>query len=93
MRTLFQRIDDNTIADIAADQVYTGALNDGGDILRLLDPTGPEVDTACAAGSVLALVTPPAAAARAAWTHTPDCLSDAWLCARSDPGRAAARRR
>jgi hypothetical protein len=47
---LLERTDDTTIADIASDQRYTGALRDSGETLRLIDPTGAFVDSANADG-------------------------------------------
>ncbi len=43
---LLERGDDNTVPGIKADQIYTGALNDGGEALNLIDPEGRIVDTA-----------------------------------------------
>lgn len=43
---LLERTDDLTVADIAADQMYTGGLNNDGETLRLLDPTGALIDSA-----------------------------------------------
>ena len=47
---LLERTNDTTIADIASDQRYPGALNDSGEILRLIDPTGALIDSANADG-------------------------------------------
>ncbi|MCH8878091.1 MAG: lamin tail domain-containing protein, partial [Chloroflexi bacterium] len=47
---LLERTDDTTIADISADQIYTGSLVNGGERLELLDPSGAVVDTANAGG-------------------------------------------
>ncbi len=41
---LLERTDDGTISDLPAQAVYTGALSDDGEILRLTDPSGHEVD-------------------------------------------------
>ncbi|MBF8257307.1 MAG: hypothetical protein HW375_2214, partial [Anaerolineales bacterium] len=41
---LLERTDDGTISDLPAQAVYTGALSDDGEILRLIDPSGHEVD-------------------------------------------------
>jgi hypothetical protein len=41
---ILERTDDRTIADSAAALLYTGALADGGERLRLIDPTGNEID-------------------------------------------------
>jgi hypothetical protein len=49
---LLERTDDSTVADIAADLIYTGDLNNSGDILRLYDPSGNIVDTANANGGI-----------------------------------------
>ncbi len=43
---LLERSDDSTIADIPADLIYTGGLKNGGERLRLSDPSGNVVDTA-----------------------------------------------
>ncbi len=43
---LLERTDDSTIADIAANQIYTGSLASGGERLELLDPSGGVVDSA-----------------------------------------------
>ncbi len=41
---LLERGDDRTISNVVADLIYTGALSNGGEELRLLDPAGAEVD-------------------------------------------------
>jgi len=43
---LLERTDDNTISDIPADQIYTGALKNSGERLTLRDASGTVVDTA-----------------------------------------------
>jgi hypothetical protein len=43
---LLERTDDGTVRDIAADQIYKGGLANDGEALRLIDPTGAEIDTA-----------------------------------------------
>lgn len=43
---LLERNDDKAVPDVEADLIYAGALNDGGETLRLLDPAGRTVDTA-----------------------------------------------
>lgn len=43
---LLERGDDNAVPGIKADQIYTGALNDGGEALSLIDPEGRIIDTA-----------------------------------------------
>ncbi len=43
---LLERAYDNVVADVLADQIYLGALDDGGEILRLRAPNGSVVDTA-----------------------------------------------
>jgi hypothetical protein len=43
---LLERTDDDTISDIKADLLYTGALRNGGETLILKDPNGNVVDTA-----------------------------------------------
>jgi hypothetical protein len=47
---LLERTDDQTVSDLAADRVYTGSLNNGGETLKLLDPSGVVIDTANASG-------------------------------------------
>jgi len=47
---LLERTDDQTVADVPADRVYTGSLNNGGETLELIDPSGTLIDTANAAG-------------------------------------------
>ena len=41
---LLERTDDATVADVRADQIYTGALANTGERLALIDPTGAEID-------------------------------------------------
>ncbi len=41
---LLERTDDQTLPEIPADQIYTGALSDDGVILKLLNPPGEIVD-------------------------------------------------
>ncbi|MGD8603936.1 MAG: lamin tail domain-containing protein [Anaerolineales bacterium] len=43
---LLERTDDSTVADVSADQVYTGNLHNGGEALWLRDPSGAVVDSA-----------------------------------------------
>lgn len=43
---LLERTDDNTVSDIPADQIYTGALSNSGEALFLKDPLGNIIDTA-----------------------------------------------
>lgn len=43
---LLERTDDSTVADIPADAIYTGSLNNSGERLQLLDPSGSLVDSA-----------------------------------------------
>ena len=43
---LLERTDDSTIADISADQIYSGNLRNDGEILRLFGPSGSIVDSA-----------------------------------------------
>jgi len=43
---LLERTDDSTIADISANQIYTGSLANGGERLELMDPSGAVVDSA-----------------------------------------------
>jgi hypothetical protein len=47
---LLERTSDATIADLAADRIYTGGLNNDGESLRLLDPSGLVIDSANADG-------------------------------------------
>jgi hypothetical protein len=47
---LLERTDDSTVADIAADRIYTGALANAGESLYLIDPSGRTVDTANGSG-------------------------------------------
>ncbi len=47
---LLERSDDGAIADVAADQTYTGGLNNAGEQLRLFGPQGELVDSANADG-------------------------------------------
>jgi hypothetical protein len=43
---LLERTDDQPVADLAADQIYTGGLNNDGESLWLLDPAGTVIDSA-----------------------------------------------
>lgn len=43
---LLERTDDTTIADISADQIYSGNLRNDGETLRLFDPSGLTIDSA-----------------------------------------------
>jgi len=43
---LLERTDENTVSDIDADLIYTGALKNTGEILRLQDASGTVIDTA-----------------------------------------------
>ena len=43
---LLERTDDSTVADIAADQFYSGSLENGGETLELRDDAGTLVDSA-----------------------------------------------
>ena len=47
---LLERTDDSTISDISANLIYTGGLNNGGEMLRLRDPSGGLIDSANADG-------------------------------------------
>jgi hypothetical protein len=47
---LLERTDDTTISDISANRIYTGALRNSGETLRLKDPTGAVVDSANKSG-------------------------------------------
>lgn len=47
---LIERTDDNTVSDLAADHLFTGALNNSGAALTLSDPGGTVIDTANAGG-------------------------------------------
>jgi len=42
---LFERSDDNTISNISASQIYTGALSNSGEILELYDNLGNLIDS------------------------------------------------
>jgi hypothetical protein len=42
---LLERTDNSTVADISADQIYTGSLRNSGEALWLMDPTGGLVDS------------------------------------------------
>jgi hypothetical protein len=43
---LLERTDDTTVSDVPANQFYTGELSNTGEILRLLDPSNIQIDTA-----------------------------------------------
>ena len=43
---LLERTDNSTIADIPADQIYTGSLRNSGETLSLKDPSGNLIDSA-----------------------------------------------
>lgn len=43
---LLERTDDGTIANISADQIYSGNLRNDGETLRLFDPSGLTIDSA-----------------------------------------------
>lgn len=47
---LLERTDDGVIADIQADQIYTGGLNNSGEKLLLIDPSGAVIDSANSRG-------------------------------------------
>jgi hypothetical protein len=47
---LLERTDDRTVSDLPAQQIYTGGLSNDGDVLRLLDGTGGEIDVVNAIG-------------------------------------------
>ena len=47
---LLERTDDGTVADIRADQIYTGGLSNSGETLWLIDAAGWTIDTANADG-------------------------------------------
>ncbi|MGB2896031.1 MAG: lamin tail domain-containing protein [Anaerolineales bacterium] len=49
---LLERTDDNAIASISADQIYSGNLRNDGENLRLFDPSGSIVDSANIGGEV-----------------------------------------
>jgi uncharacterized repeat protein (TIGR01451 family) len=49
---LLERQDDDTVSDIPADLVYSGALNNYGETLQLLDDSAAVVDTANADGGI-----------------------------------------
>ena len=43
---LLERTDDTSISDVAADIIYSGGLNNGGETLSLYDPSGALIDSA-----------------------------------------------
>jgi hypothetical protein len=43
---LLERTDDDTVENVLADLIYSGALSNSGEILRLYDPTNKIIDTA-----------------------------------------------
>ncbi|OGO16382.1 MAG: hypothetical protein A2Z14_04385 [Chloroflexi bacterium RBG_16_48_8] len=43
---LLERTDDSTVANIAADLIYSGSLNNSGERLWVMDPTGRIIDSA-----------------------------------------------
>ncbi len=47
---LLERTDDSAVANVAADQIYTGNLSNSGESLKLLDPSGGTIDTANVGG-------------------------------------------
>ena len=47
---LLERTNDQTVSDVTADGIYTGSLNNGGEALELLDPSGNLIDTANSTG-------------------------------------------
>jgi hypothetical protein len=49
---LLERTDDSTISDLRADGIYHGALSDDGERLRLVDPSGHEIDLLNASGGL-----------------------------------------
>jgi hypothetical protein len=49
---LLERTDDNTVADITADLIYTGSLTNSGEILYLYDPGDRIIDTANSNGGL-----------------------------------------
>jgi hypothetical protein len=51
---LLERTDNSTILDLTADKIYTGSLKNGGETLKLKDPTGSVVDTANVGGGAWA---------------------------------------
>ncbi|OGN13467.1 MAG: hypothetical protein A3J47_03870 [Candidatus Yanofskybacteria bacterium RIFCSPHIGHO2_02_FULL_43_22] len=48
---LFERTNDTTVNSVAADQIYTGALGNDGEFVRLIDAAGIVVNTAGNSGS------------------------------------------
>ncbi|MCX7681815.1 MAG: lamin tail domain-containing protein, partial [Anaerolineae bacterium] len=48
---LLERDDDTTVSDVAADLIYTGALENAGEVLTLRDAAGTVIDTANQDGS------------------------------------------
>jgi uncharacterized repeat protein (TIGR01451 family) len=49
---LLERDDNTTVSDVSANQFYTGALSDSGDVLTLLDSSGNFVDSANSDGGL-----------------------------------------
>lgn len=47
---LLERTDNTTVADVGADQIYTGGLSNTGETLTLFDPSGKVINTANGAG-------------------------------------------
>ncbi|MDQ7030653.1 MAG: lamin tail domain-containing protein [Ardenticatenia bacterium] len=47
---LLERTDDSTVADVSADLLYTGSLENEGEVLELVDPSGTVVDRADGGG-------------------------------------------
>ncbi|MBN2554745.1 MAG: lamin tail domain-containing protein [Anaerolineales bacterium] len=47
---LLERTDDSTVANIAADEIYTGSLHNSGETLHLYAPSGSRVDSANMSG-------------------------------------------
>jgi len=47
---LLERTDDNSMPDVTADQIYTGALANGGEVLQLYDGDGNLIDSVNASG-------------------------------------------
>ncbi len=85
---LLERTDDTTVVDIPADLIYTGALGNGGETLRLLAPNGQTIDTANASGGPwpAGSTSPRASMERHAWGPETDA---AWHTATTFHGHDA----
>jgi hypothetical protein len=82
---LLERTNDSTVADIAADRIYTGALANSGETLFLMDPSGRAVDTANGGGGAWPAGSVPLAATMERTGAGPD--SDSEWCTNDGIGR------